>query len=49
MFKSLAIVGFGGLIGTVIRFLIARYFQLNFPSVDKTNVLLFKSGTQRMF
>lgn len=33
MLKSILIVGFGGFIGTVARFLISRYFQLNFTSV----------------
>lgn len=33
MVKSLAIVGFGGFIGTIGRFLISRYFQENFTSV----------------
>ena len=33
MVKSLLIVGIGGFIGTVARFVIARYFQYNVPSV----------------
>jgi len=33
MLKSLAIVGLGGFLGTVARFLISRYFQFNYPSV----------------
>jgi len=33
MVKSLVIVGFGGFIGTVARFLISRYFQVNYLSV----------------
>jgi len=33
MVKSLLIVGIGGFIGTVARFVIARYFQLNITSV----------------
>jgi CrcB protein len=33
MVKSILIVGFGGFIGTVARFLISRYFQLNYTSV----------------
>jgi len=33
MVKSLMIVGFGGFIGTIGRFLISRYFQDNFTSV----------------
>lgn len=33
MIKSLIIVGFGGFIGTVARFLISRFFQLNFSSL----------------
>jgi len=34
MVKSILVVGFGGFIGTVARFLISRYFQLNFTSVS---------------
>lgn len=33
MLKSILIIGFGGFIGTVARYLISRYFQLNFTSV----------------
>lgn len=33
MVKSIMIVGFGGFIGTVARFLISRYFQVNLTSV----------------
>ena len=33
MLKSILIVGFGGFIGTVARFLISRYFQFNVTSV----------------
>lgn len=33
MVKSILIVGLGGFIGTVARFLISRYFQVNFTSV----------------
>ena len=33
MVKSLIIVGFGGFIGTVARFLISRYFQVNISSL----------------
>jgi CrcB protein len=33
MLKSIFIVGFGGFIGTVGRFLISRYFQVNYTSV----------------
>ncbi len=33
MVKSILIVGFGGFIGTVGRFLVARYFQENVSSV----------------
>ena len=33
MLKSILIVGFGGFIGTVGRFLISRYFQFNVTSV----------------
>ena len=31
--KSLLIVGFGGFVGTVFRFLISRYIQVNYVSV----------------
>lgn len=33
MVKSILIVGFGGFIGTVARFLVSRYFQENVASV----------------
>jgi len=33
MVKSIMIVGLGGFIGTVARFLISRYFQINVTSV----------------
>ncbi len=33
MVKSILIVGFGGFIGTVARFLVSRYFQDNVSSV----------------
>ena len=33
MVKSLIIVGFGGFIGTIARFLISRYFQVNISSL----------------
>lgn len=33
MVKSIFIVGLGGFIGTVARFLISRYFQINLTSV----------------
>lgn len=33
MVKLLAIIGFGGFIGTITRFLISRYFQLNLPTL----------------
>ena len=33
MVKSLIIVGFGGFIGTIARFLIARYFQVSISSL----------------
>jgi CrcB protein len=33
MVKSIMIVGLGGFIGTVARFLISRYFQINLTSV----------------
>lgn len=32
MFKSILLVGFGGFIGTVARYLVARYFQTNVAS-----------------
>lgn len=31
--KSILIAGFGGFIGTVLRYLVSRYFQLNYISV----------------
>ena len=33
MFKSVCIVGLGGFIGTILRFVVSRYFQLNCTSV----------------
>ena len=33
MLKSIMIVGLGGFIGTVARFLVSRYFQVNFTTV----------------
>ncbi len=33
MAKSILIVGLGGFIGTVLRFLISRYFQLSYTTV----------------
>jgi fluoride exporter len=33
MLKSIIIVGFGGFVGTVARFLVSRYFQENVASV----------------
>ena len=33
MAKSILIVGLGGFIGTVLRFLISRYFQFNYATV----------------
>ena len=33
MAKSILIVGLGGFIGTVMRFLISRYFQINYTTV----------------
>jgi CrcB protein len=33
MLKTIVIVGFGGFIGTIARFLVARYFQENVTSV----------------
>ena len=32
MFKSILIVGLGGFIGTVLRFLVAKYFQFHYTS-----------------
>ena len=40
MVKSIMLIGFGGFIGTVARFLIARYFQLNYSSVFPWSTLL---------
>jgi len=40
MLKSLAIVGVGGFIGTVARYLIFRYFQSHVPSVFPWSTLL---------
>jgi len=33
MVRSLLVVGFGGFLGTIFRFLISRYFQVNVTSV----------------
>ncbi len=33
MIRSIMVVGFGGFLGTVARFLISRYFQVNLTSV----------------
>jgi CrcB protein len=33
MVKSILIAGFGGFIGTALRLVVAKYFQLNFMSV----------------
>lgn len=33
MLKSIMIVGLGGFIGTVLRFLVSRYFQFNYATV----------------
>ncbi len=40
MLKSVLIVGFGGFIGTVARFLISRYFQENVTSVFPWSTLV---------
>ena len=40
MLKSIMIVGFGGFIGTVARFLISRYFQENVLSVFPWSTLV---------
>jgi CrcB protein len=39
MVKSIMIVGLGGFIGTVARFLISRYFQVNLISVSPWSTL----------
>lgn len=33
MFKSVIIAGIGGFIGTILRFLVSKYFQLNYTTV----------------
>lgn len=40
MVKSIMLVGFGGFIGTVARFIISRYFQVNVTSVFPWSTLL---------
>jgi CrcB protein len=40
MLKSIMIVGFGGFIGTVARFLVSRYFQVNLTSVFPWSTLI---------
>ena len=40
MFRSVLIVGFGGFIGTAMRFVISRYFQLHINSVFPWSTLL---------
>jgi len=40
MIKSMLIAGLGGFIGTIFRFFISRYFQLNYDSVFPWNTLL---------
>ena len=40
MLKSVLIVGFGGFIGTIARFLISRYFQENVTSVFPWSTLV---------
>ncbi|MFY9150574.1 MAG: fluoride efflux transporter CrcB [Prolixibacteraceae bacterium] len=40
MVKSIMLVGFGGFIGTVARFVISRYFQLSYSSVFPWATLL---------
>ncbi len=40
MVKSLLIVGFGGFIGTVFRFLISRYIQESFTSIFPWGTLI---------
>lgn len=40
MLKSILIVGFGGFIGTVARFLTSRYFQENITSVFPWSTLI---------
>jgi CrcB protein len=40
MLKSIIIVGFGGFVGTVARFLVSRYFQENVTSVFPWSTLI---------
>jgi CrcB protein len=40
MLKSILIVGFGGFVGTVARFLTSRYFQENITSVFPWSTLI---------
>jgi len=40
MLKSILIVGFGGFIGTIARFLTSRYFQENITSVFPWSTLI---------
>lgn len=40
MVKSLLFAGFGGFIGTVLRFLVSKYFQINFDTVFPWGTLI---------
>ncbi len=40
MIKSLLVAGFGGFIGTILRFLVSRYFQLHFATVFPWGTLI---------
>ncbi|PKP10306.1 MAG: fluoride efflux transporter CrcB [Bacteroidetes bacterium HGW-Bacteroidetes-4] len=40
MIKSMLIAGLGGFAGTILRFLVSRYFQLNYDTVFPWSTLL---------
>ena len=40
MVKSMLYAGFGGFIGTVLRFLVSKYFQINFDTVFPWGTLI---------
>ncbi|MDX9947025.1 MAG: fluoride efflux transporter CrcB [Bacteroidales bacterium] len=40
MVKSMLFAGFGGFIGTVLRFLVSKYFQINFDTVFPWGTLI---------
>lgn len=40
MIKSLLVAGFGGFIGTILRYLVSRYFQLHFTTVFPWGTLI---------